>query len=267
LLAWWQASVENIRRGKWWLVYVPIILWFVGGVAEHRFFEFINRFLDAHAADFVARVRPVLIFKGPLGLAAIGLAIVFLVLIIRAYFTSKPAIVGAADLMLQELDISDLENANDLSSYKVNAAVFARIEVAVLDRPRTIKHFEIEMIAPDETRYSAKSEYEVGQYDHKHDVSEKDAWGFATVESVREPMEDLASKVRTPIPPLTHVARAWVRFEIKGVKQRHKPSNCKIQIFAVDPSGRRHEIRTDDMNVKAIDDSKEYAVIRGKSGL
>ena len=143
------------------MVFVPIILWFVGGVAEHRFFEFINRFLDAHESDFVARVRPVLIFKGPFMLAAIGLAIVFLVLVIRAYFTSKPAIVGVADLMLQELDISDLEIANDMS-YKVNAAVFARIEVAVLDRPRTIKHFEIEMIAPDATRYSAKSEYELG---------------------------------------------------------------------------------------------------------
>ncbi len=267
LVAWWRESVENIRRGKWWLVFVPIILWFVGGVAEHRFFEFINHFLDAHGADFVARVRPILTFKGPFALAAIGLAIVILVLVIRAYFTSKPGIVGTADLMLQELDISDLAIANDMSSYYVNAAVFARIEVAVLDRPRTIKHFEIEMIAPDETRYSAKSEYEVGQYDHKHDVSKKDVWGFATVESVREPMEDLASKLRTPIPPLTHVPRAWVRFEIEGVKQGHEPSNCKIQIFAVDPSGRRHEIKTDDMKVKAIDDSKEYAVIRGKTGL
>jgi hypothetical protein len=53
--------------------------------------------------------RPVLIVKGPFVLAAIGLVIVFLVLIIRAYFTSKPAIVGTADLMLQELDRGTLE--------------------------------------------------------------------------------------------------------------------------------------------------------------
>ncbi len=267
LLAWGRASLENIRRGKWWLVAVPIVLWFVGGVAEHRFFEFVNRYLDAHAADFIAHIRPILTFKAPFGLAAIGLVIVALVFVIRAYFTSKPAIVGTADLMLQELDISDLEIATDMSSYKVNAAVFARIEVAVLDRPRTVTHFEIEMIAPDETKYSAKSEYEAGQYDYKHDVSKKDLWGFATVESVREPMEDLAAKLRTPIPPLTHVPRAWVRFEIKSVKQGHEPNNCQIKILAVDPSGRRHDINTNDMQVKAIDDDKEYAVIRGKTGL
>jgi len=267
LVAWWRESLKNIRSGKLWLVFVPIILWVVVGVVEHRLFEFINRFLDAHAADFTARVRPILTFKAPFGLAAIGVAIVILVFVIRAYFTSKPAIVGTADLMLQELDISDLEIANDMSSYKVNAAVFARIEVAVLDRPRTVTHFEIEMIAPDETKYSAKSEYEVGQYDHKHDVSKTDLWGFATVDSVREPMEDLAAKLRTPIQPLTHVPRAWVRFEIKGVMQGHEPNNCQIKIFALDPSGRRHEIKTDDIQVKAIDHDKEYAVIRGKTGL
>jgi hypothetical protein len=81
-----------------------------------------NRYLDAHATDFIAHVRSILTFKGPFGLAAIGLAIVALVFVIRAYFTSEPAIVGTADLMLQELDISDLEIAKDKSSCKVNAA-------------------------------------------------------------------------------------------------------------------------------------------------
>jgi hypothetical protein len=88
----------------------------------------------------------------------------------------------------------------------------------------------------------------------------KGTYGFATVEQVREPMEDLAAKVRTPILPSTHVPRAWVRFEIRGVKQGHEPKNCRIQIFAVDPGDKRHEVRTDSMKVKAIDDDKEYAI-------
>jgi hypothetical protein len=76
-------------------------------------------------------------------------------------------------------------------------------------------------------------------------------------------MEDLAAKLRVPIQPYTHVARAWVRFEIKGVKQGHEPKNCKIRIWAIDPSGKRHEITTDTMQVKALDDDREYAVAKG----
>ena len=139
-------------------------------------------------------------------------------------------------------------------------AVFARIEVASLDRPRTVTRFEIEMIAPDGTTYSARSEYELGKYEHKHDVSKRDTWGLATVETVREPIEDLAARLRIPIQPYTHVPRAWVRFEIKAVKQGHEPKNCQLKIFAIDPSGKRHEITTDNMDVKAIDDNHEYAI-------
>jgi len=29
LRAWWQESLQNIRRGKWWLLFVPFVLWFV----------------------------------------------------------------------------------------------------------------------------------------------------------------------------------------------------------------------------------------------
>jgi hypothetical protein len=169
LLVWWRESLQNIRRGKWWLVFVPIILWFVGGLAEDRFFHSVNSYLDAHAADFVAHIRPILAFKGPFGLAAIGLAIVLLTFIVRGYFDSRPGIVGTADLMLQELDISDLKISEN--SYETNMAVFARIEVGSVDRPRTVTRLEIEMTAPDKTKYSARSEYELGTYEHKHDVS------------------------------------------------------------------------------------------------
>lgn len=260
LLAWSRESLQNIRRGKWWLVFVPIILWFLGGVAEHRFFESVNNYLDAHATDFVAHVRPILTVKGPFGLAGIGLGIVLAVFIIRAYLESKLGIVGTADLMLQELDISDLAVSADWSSYEINMAVFVRIEVASIDRPRTVRHFEIEMTAPDGTKYSAKSEYELGKYEHKHDIPKRDTWGLASLETVREPMEDLAGKLRIPIQPYTHVARAWVRFEIKAVKQGHEPKNCRVEIFAIDPSGKRHEIKTDSMVVKAIDGNSEYAI-------
>jgi hypothetical protein len=172
-------------------------------------------------------------------------------------------IVGDADLLLQELDISDIAIAPDWASYEIDLGAFARIEVASLDKPRTIKHFVIEMTAPDGTLYTAQSEYEVGKYDYKHDIHKKDSWGFPIVDTVREPMDDLAGKVRIPIQPYTHVPRAWVRFEIKNVKQGHEPTHCTIKIFAVDPSGARHEVRTDEMQVKAIDD-QEYAVARNQ---
>src|SRR3984893_12578830 len=125
LVAWWQESLSNIRKGKWWLVIVPIVLWFVNGLAEDRFFHSINHYLDEHAADFISRVRPLLAFKGSLGLPILGLAAVLLFLIVRAYFATQPGIVGTADLMLQELDIADLEIKPDLSSYVVNVAAFA----------------------------------------------------------------------------------------------------------------------------------------------
>ncbi len=241
---------------------MPIALWFLGGIAEHRFFAFINTYLDAHAAAFVAHIRPILTFSGPFGLAATGLATVLLIFIVRGYFGSEPGIVGTADLMLQELDISDLKISEGGESYEINMAVFARMEVASLDRPRTVTRFEINMTASDGTKYSARSEYELGKYEHKHDVSKRDSWGIATVETVREPMEDLAAKLRIPIQPYTHVPRAWVRFEIKAVKQAHEPKKCRIEIFAIDPSGKRHEITTNNMEVKAIDDNHEYAIPR-----
>ena len=260
LVAWWRESVANIRKGIWWVVIVPAGLWFLRGLAEDRFFHFINHYLDEHAADFLSGLRSFFAFKGSLALPIIGLAAVLLFLIVRAYFATKPGIVGTADLMLQELDIGDLEIKPDLSSYVVNVAAFARMEVASLDKPRTVSRFEIEMIGPDGTEYRAESEYELGNYHHKHDVSRRDNWGITSVESVREPMEDLAAKLRTPIQPYTHVARAWVRFEIKGVKAGDEPKNCRIKIFAIDPGGRRHEINTDTMQVKAIGDDHEFAI-------
>jgi hypothetical protein len=262
VVAWGRESLANIQTGKWWLVFLPIALWVVGGLAEDRFFHSINAYLDAQAPAFFAQLRAILTFKGPFALAGIGFVSVLLVLIVRAYLETQPGIVGTADLMLQELDIADLEITPDGSSYKIDLATFARIEVASLDKPRTVTRFEIEMIAPDKTVYRANSEYELGKYDHKFDVSQRNEWGGSSVRSERKPMEDLAAKVRTPIQPYTHVPRAWARFQFKGVKQGHEPKNCKITIWAVDPSGKRHEITTDAMQVKDIGD-KEYAVAKG----
>jgi hypothetical protein len=153
VVAWGRESLANIRRGKWWLVFLPIALWFLGGLAEDRFFHSINAYLDAHAPAFFAELRAILTFKGPFALAGIGFAAVLIVLIFRAYLETQPGIVGTADLMLQELDIADLEIKPDFSSYEVNLAAFARIEVASLGRPRTVRSFEVEMIAPDGTVY------------------------------------------------------------------------------------------------------------------
>src|SRR6266851_8338070 len=109
LVAWGRESLANIRRGKWWLVFLPIALWFLAGLAEDRFLHSINAYLDAHGPAFFTQLRAVLTFKGPFALAGIGLAAVLLVLIVRAYVETQPGIVGTADLMLQELDIANLE--------------------------------------------------------------------------------------------------------------------------------------------------------------
>jgi len=74
-------------------------------------------------------------------------------------------------------------------------------------------------------------------------------------------MEDLAAKVRKPILSDTHVSRSWIRFELKSVKQGHEPKNCQIKIHAIDPSGKRHEITTNGMQVKGVGEH-EYAVAR-----
>ena len=68
---------------------VPIFLWFIRGVAEDRFFHSINSYLDAHAPEFLARIRPVLTFKGSFGLPIIGFTAVLLILIVRAYFETR----------------------------------------------------------------------------------------------------------------------------------------------------------------------------------
>jgi hypothetical protein len=170
-------------------------------------------------------------------------------------------IVGTADVMLQGLDIPDLEIIDGGAAYAIDLAVFARLEVASLDKTRTITRFELEMVAPDGTRYHANSEYELGNYDYKYDDSQKNEWGSVSSRSVREPMEDLAAKVRKPILSDTHVSRSWIRFELKSVKQGHEPKNCQIKIHAIDPSGKRHEITTNGMQVKGVGEH-EYAVAR-----
>jgi hypothetical protein len=170
-------------------------------------------------------------------------------------------IVGTADVMVQGLDIPDLEVIDGGASYAIDLAVFARMEVASLDKARTITRFELEMVAPDGTMYRANSEYELGNYDYKYNVSQRNEWGSVSSRSVREPMEDLAARVRNPIHPGTHVSRSWIRFELKDVKQGHEPKNCQIKIYAINPSGKRHEITTNGMQVKDFSD-RECAVAR-----
>src|SRR6266446_6682210 len=89
LVAWLRESLANIRKRKWWLVIVPVGLWFISGLAEDRFFHSINHFLDEHAPDLFASIRPILTFKGPLGMAVIGFTAVLLILIVHAYFETR----------------------------------------------------------------------------------------------------------------------------------------------------------------------------------
>ena len=254
LLAWWRESIQNIRNGAWWLVAAPIFSFFLYGTLEHRLFGWLNNYIDSNAGKCAAKLLTV---GGSFLVPLVVLAALLLFFIIRAYFKSQPGIVGTADLMVQELDVTDLEIADE--GYVLNLAAFARMEVASLDKPRTVTRFEMEMTAPDKTKYRARSEYELGKFQHKYELKKMNEWGASTIQSKREPMEDLAAKLRSPIQPFTHVGRAWVRFELPKVKAGHEPSNCYIRIFAIDPSGKRHEIKADGMQVKAITDH-EFAV-------
>jgi hypothetical protein len=255
LQLWWKEFSENVRTGRWWLILVPLVLWLISGVLEHRLFGWLNTFIDNHAAGLARWLTSIGSFEPPL----LGLAVTLAFFLGRAFLTSAPGIVGNADLMVQELEIADIDIVDEGASYTIDLAAFARMEVASLDRPRTVTRFEIEMVAPDKTVYRANSEYELGRYFHKYEITNTNEWGAVTSRSVREPMEDLAAKLRTPIQPYTHVGRAWVRFELTKVRHGHEPKNCRIRIFAVDPSGRKHEIATDAMQVKAIGDDHEYA--------
>ena len=241
LLAWWRESIQDIRHGKWWLVILPLGSWLLIGTLEHRFFGWLNNFVDAHGQDVAVRAVRLLTIGPSVKFPLIIFTTLVAFFVVRAYVKTKPGLVGTADLMVQELEITDLEIIGD--GYTINLAAFARMEVASLDKPRTVTRFEIEMVAPDGTRYQANSEYQLGNYHYKHDVKKLNEWGGSSSLGLREPMEDLAAKLRIPIQPFTHVGRAWVRFELSKVKQGHEPKNCRITLFAIDPSGKRHENR------------------------
>src|SRR5437016_5018487 len=100
LASWWRESLAHIRRGKWWLIFLPPALWLLGGLAGDRIFHSINGYLDAQAPAFFAQLRAILTFKGPYALAGIGLTVVLLVLIVRAYLETQSGIVGTADLLV-----------------------------------------------------------------------------------------------------------------------------------------------------------------------
>jgi hypothetical protein len=270
----WRDRVLGDAKKHWWWIPLALLGSFIWLLLQDRVVSTTNKYLDSHIKLAALKPWANLLFSSrwwlhPVSLALLGVLLTVAVLIVRAYFETRPgrqlgAIVGNADLMLQELDIGDLEIIDDGASYQINLAAFVRMEVASLDMPRSVKRFELEMIAPDGTTYNASSEYEVGDYDYHYEVSKRNPWGLATVETVREPMEDLSAKLRTPIQPNTHVPRAWVRFEINGVKQGDKPENCNIRIFAIDPNEDRYEIATHEMRVKAIDSNHEYAIARGQ---
>ena len=116
LVAWWQESLANIRKGKWWLVIVPVGLWLVSGLAEDRFFHSINHFLDEHAPDLLARVRPILTFKGPLGLAIIGFTAVLLILIVHAYFETRTGKHGIVQGAVENAPRLFLEYSNTIAA-------------------------------------------------------------------------------------------------------------------------------------------------------
>src|SRR5258707_219894 len=132
LLAWWRESVQNIQSGKRWIVILPLVIWLLGGAVEHRFFGWLNNYIDSNAGIFAAKMLKV---GGSFLVPLVVLVALLLGFIIRAYFRSRPGIVGAVDLIVQELEIADLEFSAD--GYVINLAAFARMEVASLDKPRT----------------------------------------------------------------------------------------------------------------------------------
>jgi hypothetical protein len=154
-----------------------------------------------------------------------------------------PAITGAAELVIQRLELSDLAEVKSEGSYLVNLGLFVRTSVVVHDKPRTISGFLLELCA-GEAQYSAQAEREIGNYCHRYSRAISDEWGY--VREFRDEMASLWAIVRTtPIAPDTQ-AEGWLRFEFKGVRGGHEPKNGRmLRLYAFDVNKNPYRLDTE----------------------
>jgi hypothetical protein len=209
--------------------------------AEEIFTTVVNRRTDGHALAAAASAGSITGETAPVGIG------------------------GSADLLVVRLELSDLHIEMD-GGISVDFGVFVCISVSALDKPRTIKRFLIEIrtiqsgVVTNPPTYTADSERELGDYLYRYKQETTNSYGYMVQEEFREPMDDLPKIVRSPLLPGTH-AEGWVRFELKRVV--HQLNKCSISIYAIDAADQKHEIQTENMTVKGVEDHA-YAILKGR---
>ena len=209
------------------MVFVPGVLWFLNGVAEHRFFQSVNSYLDAHAAGFVAQVRPILTFQGPFGLAAIGLGIVVLIFIVRGYFESQlRGIRPDSTAGSSQVNISGSNIAGPVAGRDVNIEKYIQAATAAPDSERGDEYHKyptptaiIKAIdqAPLYFRPTIESSY----------VSIKVRWQSKLDQVVpREKKSEIAVQFRTLLEPRIHVIVLLNDYPI--LKTVHGGEKCEM---------------------------------------
>lgn len=173
---------------------------------------------------------------------------------------SSAAIIGKADLLIHRFNKDDLVSVDEFV-YRINLGVFIRTTVAVIDKPRTISSFRLDLYAED-AKYSAHAEREISDYRYRYDKKVYDELGNPIIRTIREEMPNLFALVRTtPIAPNTQ-AEGWLRFELKDVKASHEPwHRGKIKLYAMDVRNNPYVLDTDNIRIREIN-SSEYAELK-----
>ncbi|PYX57015.1 MAG: hypothetical protein DMG73_14045 [Acidobacteria bacterium] len=175
--------------------------------------------------------------------------------------TKRRAIIGKADLLITRLDLRDLSISWDSRFYQINLGVFIKMSIAVVDKRRPFTGFDL-TVEIAEAKYHARSEQELGDYQHVYRCTYPTGLGHAAVETVKEPMVDLAARLRQPLDPETHKKEGWARFELKQVRQGHdQPCKFRVTLFAIDAIANWHPVDASNIRVMAID-SHEFAELR-----
>jgi hypothetical protein len=174
--------------------------------------------------------------------------------------SSTAAIIGKADLLIHRFNKDDLVSVDEFV-YRINLGVFIRTTVAVIDKPRTISSFRLDLYAED-AKYSAHAEREISDYRYRYEKEVYDELGNSIIRTFREEMPNLFALVRTtPIAPNTQ-AEGWLRFELKDVKGSHEPwHRGKINLYAMDVRDTPYVLNTDNIRIREIN-SSEYAELK-----
>ena len=100
---------------------------------------------------------------------------------------SSAAIIGKADLLIHRFNKDDLVSVDEFV-YRINLGVFIRTTVAVIDKPRTISSFRLDLYAED-AKYSAHAEREISDYRYRYDKKVYDELGNPIINHSRRDAE------------------------------------------------------------------------------